>query len=72
MLVKSKEATLHIDDLTEAFDALRRHRMKLNSIRCAFDVTSKKIFDFIVTKRGIEANPEKIKAVLDMKPLTSR
>ena len=38
MLVKSKEATLHIDDLTEAFDILRRYRMKLNPIKCAFDV----------------------------------
>ena len=50
MLVKSKEATLYIDDLTEAFDILRRHRMKLNSTKCAFNVTSEKFLNFIVTK----------------------
>ena len=32
MLVKNDEAFLHIDDLAEAFDVLRKHQMKLNSI----------------------------------------
>ena len=43
--------------------------MKLNPTKCAFDVMSENFFDFMVMKLGIEANLEKIKAVLDMKPL---
>ena len=70
-LIKSKEAALPINNLAEAFDVLRRHRMKLNPTKYTFSITSRKFFDFMVMKRGIEANPKKIKMVLDMKPLTS-
>ena len=38
MLVKSTEATLHINDLTKAFDILRKYRMKLNPTKCAFGI----------------------------------
>ena len=72
ILMKNTKATLHISDLTEAFDALRKHRMKLNPTKCIFGVISKKFLNFIVTKRGIEANPEKIKMVLDIQPPNSR
>ena len=67
MLVKSIEAEEHIKDLQEAFGTLRKHRMKLNPTKCAFGVASGKFLGFMVTQRGIEANPEKIKAILDMK-----
>ncbi|XP_043694167.1 uncharacterized protein LOC122644858 [Telopea speciosissima] len=42
--------------------------MKLNPAKCAFRVTSGKFLDFMVLKRGIEANPAKIKAILEMRP----
>ena len=42
--------------------------MKLNPNKCAFGVVSGKFLGFMVSYRGIEANPEKIKAILDMKP----
>ena len=67
MLVKSIEAEEHIKDLQEAFGTLKKHRMKLNLTKCAFGVASGKFLGFMVTQRGIEANPEKIKAILDMK-----
>ena len=41
--------------------------MKLNPSKCAFGVASGKFLGFMVSHRGIEANPEKIKAILDMK-----
>ncbi|XP_059439799.1 uncharacterized protein LOC132172333 [Corylus avellana] len=66
MLVKSTLATNHIQDLAEAFQALRLYGMKLNPAKCAFGVSSGKFLGFVVSRRGIEANPEKIKAVLDM------
>jgi hypothetical protein len=40
--------------------------MKLNPAKCAFRVSSKKILGYMVSSRGIEANPEKIQAVLEM------
>ena len=43
--------------------------MKLNSSKCAFDVASGKFLGFMVSQRGIEANPEKIQAILNMTSL---
>ena len=68
MLVKSLDDGKHLDDLQETFDTLRRYSMKLNPSKCAFRVSSGKFLGFMVSHRGIKANPEKIKAILDMKP----
>ena len=64
MLVKSKEEEDHLDDLKETFNALRQYSMKLNPSKCAFRVSSGKFLRFMVSQRGIEANPEKVKAIL--------
>ena len=66
MLVKSTTAELHIAHLSEAFQILRKYNMKLNPAKCAFRVSAGKFLGFIVNHRGIEENPDKIKAVLDM------
>ena len=66
MLVKSTTADLHIAHLSEAFQILRNYNMKLNPAKRAFGVSAGKFLGFIVNHRGIEANPNKIKAVLDM------
>ena len=42
--------------------------MKLNPAKCAFGVSAEKFLGFIVNNRGIEANPDKIKVVLNMLP----
>ena len=60
MLVKSAKEAQHLDDLHETFDILRRYNMKLNPSKCAFGVSTGKFFGFMVSKRGIEANPDKI------------
>ena len=66
MLVKSTKSDLHIPHLSEAFQILRNYNMKLNPAKCAFGVSAGKFLGFIVNHRGIEANPDKIKALLDM------
>ena len=68
MLVKSTMAELHIAHRFEAFQVLREYNMKLNLAKCAFGVSTGKFLGFIVNNRGIEANPDKIKDVLDMPP----
>ena len=59
MLVKSRKAAGHIDDLDECFKVLRKYNMKLNPLKCSFGVSSGKFLGFIVNARGIEANPKK-------------
>ncbi|KAM1990292.1 hypothetical protein ACFX15_031564 [Malus domestica] len=67
ILVKSKHVDQHITNLSETFTILKRYRMRLNPNKCAFGVSSGKFLGFIISQRGIEANPEKIKAIIDMK-----
>ena len=71
MLVKSLDRADHIKHLQEAFEVLRHHKMMLNPTKCAYGVGSGKFLGLMVSKRGIEANPDKIKAILDMKAPTS-
>ena len=68
MLVKSLDEEKHLDDLEETFDTLRRYNMKLNQSKSAFGVSSRTFLGFMVSYRGIEANPDKIQAILDMEP----
>ena len=72
MLVKSIKAELHVDHLDESFQVLKDYKMKLNPTKCAFGVSVRKFLGFIVNSRGIDANPNKIKVVLDMRPVTPR
>ncbi|KAL0439943.1 UNVERIFIED_CONTAM: Pro-Pol polyprotein [Sesamum latifolium] len=67
MLVKSKKAEGHIADLEETFAFLRKYRLKVNPAKCAFGAQGGRVLGFMVTQRGIETNPLKIKAILDMK-----
>ena len=60
MLVKSLGKGKHLDDLQETFDTLRQYNIKLNPSKCAFGVSSGKFLGFMVSHRGIEANPNKI------------
>ena len=68
MLVKSRREEDHLEDLKETFDTLRSYNMKLNPGKCAFGVTAGKFLGFMVSQRGIEANPDKIRAIMEMKP----
>ncbi|KAL0420910.1 UNVERIFIED_CONTAM: Pro-Pol polyprotein [Sesamum latifolium] len=71
MLVKSKRARDHVANIEETFSVLRKYRLKLNPSKCAFGVRGGRFLGFMVTQRGVEANPLKIKAILDMKAPTS-
>ena len=66
MLVKSPRAEDHLDHLRECFKTLNEYGMKLNPAKCTFGVTSGEFLGYIVTQRGIEANPKQITAILDL------
>ncbi|GKV35101.1 hypothetical protein SLEP1_g43414 [Rubroshorea leprosula] len=71
ILVKRKSLDQHIEDLKQVFEVLKTHNMKLNPTKCTFGVKAGKFLGFMLTSRGIEVNPEKIRAVLEMKPPSS-
>ncbi|XP_024046702.1 uncharacterized protein LOC112101040 [Citrus clementina] len=66
MITKSKIPKEHVGHLEETFELLRKYKMKLNPEKCAFGVESGKFLGFMVSHRGIEANPEKIQAIVQM------
>jgi ribonuclease HI len=59
-----------LDDLQETFANLRRYRMKLNLEKCTFSVLAGQLLGYIISQRGIEANPSKIKAIEALEPPT--
>jgi hypothetical protein len=70
IVVKTKRGSTLVEDLTLVFDRLRATCTKLNADKCVFGVSAGKLLGFLVSYRGIEANPEKIKAIEAMRPPT--
>lgn len=68
MLVKSLQAEDHLTHLSEMFDILRKYKMKLNPNKYAFGVLFGKFLGFMVNWCGIKANPNRIRAVVEMEP----
>ena len=66
MVVKSKVVFEHVGDLTNIFEILRRHKLRLNASKCSFGVGSRKFLGYMVTHRGIEVNPDQIKVINDL------
>ena len=56
----------HVGDLTNIFEILRKHKLRLNASKCSFGVGSGKFLGYVVTHRGIEVNPDQIKAINDL------
>jgi hypothetical protein len=68
IVVASKSKEDHLSDLTETFTSMREARLRLNPEKCIFGVRQRKILGYLVSHRGIEANPNKIQAIMDMAP----
>ena len=67
IVVKSKVVSGHLGDLGGIFDVLRKHKLRLNASKCSFGVGSGKFLGYMVMHRGIEVNPNQIKAINDLK-----
>jgi hypothetical protein len=69
IVVKSREANDLVTDLDVAFRILREKNIKLNPKKCVFGVPRGMLLGFMVSERGIEANPKKISANTNMVPI---
>ena len=56
----------HVEDLTSIFRILRKHKLRLNASKCSFGVGSGNFLGYMVTRKGIEVNPDQIKAINDL------
>jgi len=69
IVVKSRKASGLVADLDETFRCLRAKGIRLNPEKCVFGVPRGMLLGFIVSERGIEANPEKVSAIANMGPI---
>ena len=67
MVVKSKMVSEHLGDLRIIFKVLRNYKLRLNTSKCSFSVGSGKFLGYMVTHRGIEVNPNQIKAINNLR-----
>ena len=66
MIAKSKTMEEHLVNLQKLFKRLRNYWLRLNPVKCTFGVKFGKLLDFIVSRKGIEVDPDKVKAILKM------
>ena len=68
VIIKSKTQVDHVYDLRKFFERLRKYNLKLNPAKCAFGVPSGKLLGFIISRRGIELDPAKVKSIRELPP----
>ncbi|XP_031391949.1 uncharacterized protein LOC116204044 [Punica granatum] len=72
MIAKSNEGEGHLVNLKRLFDRLRKYKLRLNPAKCTFGVKSGKILGFVVSEKGIEVDPDKVKAIMELLPPSTR
>ena len=68
MIVNSKDRECHITNVRKLFERIKEYRLRLNPQKCTFGVNAGILLGFLVSDKGIEVDPSKIKAILDIPP----
>ena len=66
MIARSQTEEEHLDHLQKLFDRLKIYKLRLNPNKCTFGVRSGKLLGFIVSDKGIQVDPAKVKAIQEM------
>jgi RNase adaptor protein for sRNA GlmZ degradation len=66
MIAKSRDGENHVQILKKLFERLRKYRLRLNPAKCSFGVKSRKLLGFMVSDKGIEMDPDKVRAIRSM------
>ena len=66
MIAKSKTEEEHLVNLQKLFERLQKYQLRLNPAKCTFGVKSGRFLGFVLSQKGIEVDPEKVKAILEM------
>lgn len=66
MIVKSNTEEDHLDHLRKLFSRLRKFQLRLNPAKCTFGIRFDKLLGFIVSHKGIEVHPDKVRDIQDM------
>ncbi|PKI73154.1 hypothetical protein CRG98_006441 [Punica granatum] len=71
MIANSKEGEDHLVNLKRLFGRLKEYKLRLNPAKCTFGARSGKLLGFVVSERGIEVDPDKVKAIKELPPPSS-
>ena len=66
MIARSQTKEEYLDHLQKLFERLKKYKLRLNPNKCTFGVRFGKLLGFIVSEKGIEVDPEKVKAIQEM------
>jgi hypothetical protein len=72
IVVESKKKELYISDLVETFAKMHEANLKLNPEKCVFGVTRGNVLGCLVSTKGIEGSPDKIRVIIQMQPSQTR
>ena len=67
IIIKSQGSEQHTKNLEQILNTLDKYKIKLNPDKCVFGVKARKFLGFMISHRGIEANPKNLEAILNMK-----
>ncbi|KAK8916007.1 hypothetical protein KSP39_PZI022731 [Platanthera zijinensis] len=71
LMIKSQDLKSHIADLEETFGTIRKYKMRLNPLKCVFGASRGKFLGHLLTPSGVEPNPDKVKAILELESPTN-
>jgi len=71
ILIKSKSKEDHVKDVKTMFERMKQYKLRIKPQKCVFGVSSGKLLGHIVSRRGVEVDPKKIKAITEISPLTN-
>jgi len=66
IIAKSKSEEEHLVNLSKLFERLKKFKLRLNPEKCTFGVRSGKLLGFIVSRKGIEVDPDKVLGIFEM------
>jgi hypothetical protein len=72
IVVKSKKHGDLLHNLKETFDNLHKYKMILNTKKCVFGISSRKLLGYMVSSQGIDVNPKKVEAIEKLQPPQTR
>ena len=72
IVIKSNSKPTHLEHLRKSFERMREYGLKMNPLKCAFCVQTGDFLGFVVHKKGIKVNQSKTKAIMDVKPPSTK
>jgi hypothetical protein len=72
IVVASKKKESYISNLVETFANVHETNLKFNTEKCVFGVKRGKVLGCLVSTKGIEASPNKIRTIIQMQPPWTR